>query len=429
MPQQSTLSFRPFSPRSNRLADKASSRAQAPDAPRSRDADLHNLHSNQPTMPAMELSKDVPDSTDWLPTAIPAFSHLEAALRCEVCKEFYNNPVTTSCAHTFCSLCIRRCISVDGKCPSCRSICQADKLVMNIAIREVVAKWQDARADALELARDKGSASDSGKKRKVDDTDLEDDKEPIRQTRARSTRSGRSAGAPNPYATVEDSGGERDEYLPAGFVRCPMCSTVMKQELVFDHVEVCTGENTNRTTRSSKLNHVLKDEGKQPHLKEPTAPVKRMAGLNYAMLSEAALRKKLKELGIPNSGSKPVMVRRHQEWINIFNSNCDAAENVRKTERELLRELEGWERAQGASTATIMKKDFDGTGHGIAHKSHFDKLVEEARAKAKKRPQSETRIEGRPETERPQAYKDNEVAFLNIGQGVEGLNAPGGRCF
>src|SRR5215469_15342374 len=51
----------------------------------------------------------LPDPTDWLNTSLPSFATLESALRCQVCKDFYDTPMITSCSHTFCSLCIRRC--------------------------------------------------------------------------------------------------------------------------------------------------------------------------------------------------------------------------------------------------------------------------------------------------------------------------------
>ncbi|KAF1955671.1 DNA repair protein rad18 [Byssothecium circinans] len=395
----------------------------------------------------MEFSNNLPDSTDWIPTTLPAFSPLEAALRCEVCKEFYNNPVITSCSHTFCSLCIRRCIAVDGKCPACKSACQADKLVMNIAIREVVSRWVDARPSALELARkDKEEPRENGTKRKRQ-RDAEDD-EPVRQTRARSTRSGgRTESQRNGGESIVVLDSEDDEYLPDGFVKCPICNTGMKEALVYDHVETCTGESTGRSTRSRKPTTF--PLALQPRPKDPTPPAKRISGLNYAMLTETALRKKLKELDIPSSGSKHFLIRRHQEWINIFNSNCDAADNVRKTKRELLRELDEWERTQGANTSTkdsvFMQKDFDGNGHAMAHKSQFDDLIARARAKARQKVQangeanqekgiyqteqdvsSHEQQSEQPPTDtdppQPQPYAGNEAALSSIRHKVEGAN-------
>jgi E3 ubiquitin-protein ligase RAD18 len=103
------------------------------------------------------------------------------------------------------------------------------------------------------------------------------------------------------------------------------------------------------------------------------------------MLKEGALRKKLQEIGIPHWGSKDLMRRRHVEWLNIYNSNCDADDSARKSKRQLLKELEEWEQTQGGRADTkeskIMKKDFDGEGYAKSHKSDFDDLIAQARQK------------------------------------------------
>jgi E3 ubiquitin-protein ligase RAD18 len=103
------------------------------------------------------------------------------------------------------------------------------------------------------------------------------------------------------------------------------------------------------------------------------------------MLKEGALRKKLQEIGIANWGSKDLLKRRHIEWLNIYNSNCDAHESVRKSKRQLLKELEEWENTQGgradSKESKIMKKDFDGSGYAKSHKTDFDDLIAKARSK------------------------------------------------
>lgn len=123
----------------------------------------------------------------------------------------------------------------------------------------------------------------------------------------------------------------------------------------------------------------------QRRQKEPSPPPTRLSQLNYAMLKEGALRKKLQEIGIPNWGTKDLLKRRHIEWLNIYNSNCDADASVRKSKRQLVKELEEWEKTQGGRAdnreSQIMKKDFDGTGYAKSHKGDFDDLIVKARAK------------------------------------------------
>lgn len=102
-------------------------------------------------------------------------------------------------------------------------------------------------------------------------------------------------------------------------------------------------------------------------------------------MKEGALRKKLQEIGIPTWGNKDLMKRRHIEWLNIHNSNCDADDSVRKTKRQLVKELEEWENTQGGRAdnkeSKVMRKDFDGSGYAKSHKSDFDDLIAQARKK------------------------------------------------
>lgn len=96
---------------------------------------------------------DVSDPTDWLGTPLASLAQVEQSLRCHVCKDFFNSPVITSCSHTFCSLCIRRALNADGKCPLCRATDQESKLRGNWAIREAVDTFVASRGVMLDLAR------------------------------------------------------------------------------------------------------------------------------------------------------------------------------------------------------------------------------------------------------------------------------------
>lgn len=110
--------------------------------------------SNPPVMDSFGGDgADVPDSTDWLGTPLPGLMQVEQAFRCHVCKDFYSSPMITSCNHTFCSICIRRCLSVDGKCPLCRALDQESKLRGNWALREAVDAFVKSRASVLRFAK------------------------------------------------------------------------------------------------------------------------------------------------------------------------------------------------------------------------------------------------------------------------------------
>ncbi|KAI8942636.1 hypothetical protein NX059_000690 [Plenodomus lindquistii] len=346
-----------------------------------------------PTTPLPPPMDDLPDSTDWLATSLPGFEAVEAALRCEVCKEFLSNPVITSCSHTFCSICIRRCIAADGKCPSCKTGCSSDKLTPNIAVRECVMRFQEVRPKALELARgDKereGVTTPSAKKRKLDETDIEGEEENVRNTRSRQTR-GRSrpdvADQDAPIEVDDSEAGSDEEFVPEGMAKCPICNKKMKAEQVYNHLDVCPGQETSSQGRSTRSKtKTAFPAALTQRKKETSPPPARLSQLNYAMLKETALRKKLQELGIPNWGDKVLLKRRHIEWLNIYNSNCDADGTVRKTKRQLLKELDEWEQTQGgradSKESKLMKKDFDGDAYVRANKTEFDDLIAKARQK------------------------------------------------
>lgn len=114
--------------------------------------------------------------------------------------------------------------------------------------------------------------------------------------------------------------------------------------------------------------------------------LERLPKLNYSLFKENALRKKLNELGIRASGPKAVLERRHTEWVNLWNANCDSSRP--RSKKELLQDLDVWERTQGTlapasagSGGSLMRKDFDGAAWAASHHSDFQTLIADARRK------------------------------------------------
>lgn len=174
---------------------------------------------------------DVPDSTDWLSTPLTALAAVESSLRCQVCKDFFKTPMITSCSHTFCSLCIRRALSNDGKCPLCRASEQELRLRSNWSIEETVEAFVKARAATLDLARNGGSGKHATKRKTAQDSvEAGNASESKRLRSSARLRSARVETPVHSYQPEEDEIVEvfdDDEYVPEPGKRwCPVISQV-----------------------------------------------------------------------------------------------------------------------------------------------------------------------------------------------------------
>jgi E3 ubiquitin-protein ligase RAD18 len=391
---------------------------------------------------------EVTDSTDWLPTPLAALAPLESSLRCQVCKDFFTTPMMTSCSHTFCSLCIRRCLSQEGRCPACREADQEVKLRRNWVVEELVANFVVSRKGLLAFAT-KAGVHDEQKEDVEESTSerrprkrrkLVAAEEPTtngiverRNTRSQSKRE--SAGAsqeqkPSQEIILDseeegslygDEGNESDEgerpqrrqtqaettsphfatHPPDepndGLVACPCCQRRIKEAQINSHLDKCiAGENASPSppppsrpsaASSGRVANGIAPPGTIAYTQQkPSQHHERLPFINYSLFNDNNLRKKLRDLGIPNHGSKPQMSRRHTEWVNLWNANCDSSHPV--TKRQLLQDLSVWETTLGRqadkpANSGFMAKDFDRETHVRAHATNFDSLIQQARQSKK----------------------------------------------
>lgn len=154
---------------------------------------------------------EVSDSTDWLDTPLHSLVAVESALRCQVCKDFYTTPMITSCSHTFCSVCIRRCLNNDGKCPACRTQDQELKLRFNGAIEDLVEAFKKVRPEVLEYARTPTPVNvNSSHKRSFEQAEGQDEDSSPQKRRRRSERTRTSS----QRAIMVDSDNDDEDYVP-----------------------------------------------------------------------------------------------------------------------------------------------------------------------------------------------------------------------
>ncbi|RDL40010.1 uncharacterized protein BP5553_04350 [Venustampulla echinocandica] len=326
---------------------------------------------------------EVSDSTDWLETPLRSVAAVDSALRCQVCKDFYTTPMITSCSHTFCSLCIRRCLNNDGKCPACRTVDQELRLRFNGAVEELVEAFKTARPEIFALAKKSVNSGVTSPKRSREDLQLDDDEKPPPRKRTRSSRITRAT----QEVYVVDSDLDDGDFVPEeGCVQCPICNKQVKQETINTHIDRgCADEPPTRRNEKSTF-PISPSKSLQNLTKRP----ERLAQLHYSMVKDNALRKKLADLGLPAGGTRQGMERRYTEWVTLWNANCDATHPKGKT--ELKRELDTWERTQGSRAqatsslnpgAQIRDRDFDKAAWSTQHDGSFKELIANARSKVR----------------------------------------------
>ncbi|KAI0398874.1 DNA repair protein rad18 [Xylaria palmicola] len=392
----------------------------------------------------------VADSTDWLATPLSGLAAVEAALRCQICKDFYRTPMLTSCNHTFCSLCIRRALSADGRCPLCRASEQEMKLRSNWSMEEVVAAFTHARAAVLDFARRPPPAPARAEtpKRKADDGEDGDGLEAsssqqrsskrLRSSARLSKTRGIEVTAEMAWQEAHSSDLELSNPEPDdGLVACPICWRRMKPLQVDRHIDTsCPGEpqpdppppakpsrrgpskptgiasvfappsSSSSSASPSTFSSTFSSSSK------PQPRPERLPALNYSMLREAQLRRELADLGLTTGGNRGLLERRHREWVMMWNANCDSQRPRRRA--ELLHELDVWERtlgsrapaassssttagggSRGGGGAQIRDKDFDGAAWAAKHDASFRDLIASARrTRAQAQRQSQTPEEG-----------------------------------
>ncbi|OTB01096.1 hypothetical protein M426DRAFT_323746 [Hypoxylon sp. CI-4A] len=344
-----------------------------------------------------EQFDDVTDSTDWLSTPLSGLVDVEAALRCEVCKDFYKTPMLTSCNHTFCSICIRRALSSEGKCPLCRAPEQEMKLRSNWSMEEVVTTFTKTRPEVLLFAKRSQNPTSEASKRKHEAENEDSASQPSGKRLRSSTRLSKSKSmeVTSEMARLEAEIPDQDptNFEPDdGLVACPICSQRMTLPQVDRHLDTtCPGEAqpqkspSKRTSRSTSIPGAFSSSSSPKKL--PLRNYERLPAINYSMLKEPALRRKLSELGLSAAGNRQMLEKRHKEWTTIWNANCDSQYPRRKT--ELLQDLDTWERTMGSKAPTssrsinmgvqIKDKDFDGAAWASKHDSSFKDLIANAR--------------------------------------------------
>ncbi|BFZ56715.1 E3 ubiquitin-protein ligase rad18 [Savitreella phatthalungensis] len=280
----------------------------------------------------------------------PSLRALDELCRCRICREYVTAPLMTGCGHTFCSLCIRRAIAADQCCPVCRSKEEERQLRKNVTVEDLVEIYTGMRNElAVRTSRKRRRKSSGSEQDPVDSI-----AEPRR-------------------ADQEDRSQRRSLRLSQSEKQvCPFCGKSFAEEEINEHANKCLDQAPVRPEETS--------------VGSKRSSMQRLPKLSYSALTEGKLRAALKELGLPTTGSKAQLQKRHLEMVHLWNSNLDAKQP--RSRRALLQDMATWERTVGRIThqSKLSEEDVSRLRDG----GDFDDLIAKARASVRKK------VEGGP---------------------------------
>ncbi|NWU42675.1 RAD18 ligase, partial [Hylia prasina] len=347
---------------------------------------------------------------------------VEDLLRCGICFDYFSIAVMIpQCSHSYCSLCIRKFLSYKTQCPTCCVAVSESDLKNNRILDDLVKSFISARQQLLQLVLDAApsppvhgqcpaaeshwspvSQPDSKEVPGVDSFLRKD-------TVCTSTKAGGLAWiAQKAFKTEEDHdlhstsaevGGKDNEVgpqeIPGGTeshekpstsvvkrdkkVECPVCEVAVLEQYINKHLDSC-----------------LTREEKKDSLRSSAHKRKLMSKVVYNLLSDRDLRKKLKEHGLSTSGTRQQLIKRHQEFVHMYNAQCDSLNP--KPVAEVVKELEKNEKIRvqlecnkpGENSLTFTKDQTEEEIDEIhaeyrnKHRSEFKFLVDQVNKRWKK---------------------------------------------
>ncbi|RKP37595.1 hypothetical protein BJ085DRAFT_19800, partial [Dimargaris cristalligena] len=319
-------------------------------------------------MDAFELE----DPSDW---PLEELRHLDAHLRCGICKEFFTAAVSvTPCQHRFCSLCVRRALSAAAQgpadtkvtCPSCRAPIDTTHIQADPLLNDIVDAFRKGRRQLLMIVqRGLRIEADSVPNHNTKGPVIGDKKltstaksvRPIRPakngTKVDSSLVGLDTGthlaSPTIDISADDDDDDDDDSVPSDpnldLVECPSCQSFIASGRINSHLDRCLRGLSDPIPLAAAAPNVgsnltISTLGPGVNGSKYGKPSK----LVYSIMTDKQLRKVLKDLSIPSHGDKLALQRRHTEYLNMYLANEDASHP--KPIHRIVQELATWEKVQ-----------------------------------------------------------------------------------
>ncbi|XP_043831383.1 E3 ubiquitin-protein ligase RAD18 isoform X1 [Dromiciops gliroides] len=334
-------------------------------------------------------------------------------LRCGICFDYFNIAmIIPQCSHNYCSLCIRKFLSYKTQCPTCCVTVTEPDLKNNRILDELVKSFSSARNHLSQFTLDSPPISPlpsctkniSGKiqvpkvhvgsslrqENRMMDSYLvkeihssiktpekpkrvkEGKINPIGKKQNSSTEiKGASSEAREAQRSTSVNGPEKPStsaFKEVTKVECPVCSVSIPETYINKHLDSC-----------------LSREDKKESLRSSVNKRKTMPKIVYNLLSDRELRKKLKEHGLSSQGNKQQLIRRHQEFVHMYNAQCDSLHP--KSVAEIVKEIENMEKARVHLESNKLNENVM-----VFTKNQTEKEIDDIHSKYRKEHQNEFKL-------------------------------------
>lgn len=343
------------------------------------------------------------------PPGLAMMKTIDDLLRCGICFEYFNIAVIIpQCSHNYCSLCIRKFLSYKTQCPTCCVAVTEPDLRNNRLLDELVKSMSFARTRLLQFALESppiSPVSSTSKKVVVKVHNVEATQYPVKQgnrlmdkflIRETGDCVSELLGKENerkfsPQKEISTSADVKETSLlgktalglsdasgpvtPSTStlkldtkVSCPVCGVSIPENHINKHLDSC-----------------LSREEKKESLRSSAHKRKPLPKTVYNLLSDRDLKKKLKQHGLSIQGNKQQLIKRHQEFVHMYNAQCDALHP--KSAAEIVQEIENMEKTRMRLEASKLSENVM-----VFTKNQTEKEIEEIHSKYRKKHQNEFQL-------------------------------------
>ncbi|XP_073900405.1 E3 ubiquitin-protein ligase RAD18 isoform X2 [Castor canadensis] len=348
------------------------------------------------------------DEPRW-PPGLAVMKTVDDLLKCGICFDYFNIAmVIPQCSHNYCSLCIRKFLSYKTQCPTCFVTVTEPDLKNNRILDELVKSMNFARNHLLQFALESppiSPASFSSKKLAVKIHTAGTFQHPVKQaSRLMDSFLARETGNSTSELLIKENDSKfssqkeastSTEIKETGFigkmasgssdangsvmpstsalkqdtkVDCPVCGVSIPENHINKHLDSC-----------------LSREEKKESLRSSVHKRKPLPKTVYNLLSDRDLKKKLKQHGLSIHGNKQQLIKRHQEFVHMYNAQCDALHP--KSAAEIVQEVENMEKTRIRLEASKLNENVM-----VFTKDQTENEIDEIHSKYRKKHQNEFQL-------------------------------------